>query len=422
MRRLLVLTSCALLVVCGPVPAAHSDVTVVVTADPVGDPPYFAGTAAFLDGFDCAVGERSEEVFRLVEGDGPVPPEGLGERSWGFAPVGGEPGWLHGVGVDVGSQAGLDTFGVQVHGPGGNAGRAVVLARPVGTAAGNVWVGIAPVSGGGGAWTTVDASGLAYTWGEYVTDGWQPAASLSEPATLDEFDAAHGSPAGYTALIGFGCDGQPFLYDGFRYGAAGDVTTLDFEALTTHLAIGAAPRTVIAGRTARLTGGVDARYPRSTPVDLEVKPYGARTFRKLATVRAPEPTYTLARTVTPLRRAAYRWHFLGTEIHDPAYSRTVVILVRTALSAVVADATLRRGQHLVVTGRTRPAKPGVMVTLRRRTGSGPVALARTRVRSDGSYRVVRRVGRGGRWTVFTTVEAASGNLAGRSVDRTASVS
>jgi len=144
------------------------------------------------------------------------------------------------------------------------------------------------------------------------------------------------------------------------------------------------------------------------------KPYGSSTWKRAGTVLAPQTTWALRKSVAPLKQASYRWHFLGTESGAESFSPITTVKVKTALNATVADRTLRRGQNLVVTGRTQPAKPGSSVTLWRKTASGSIALACSRVRSDGTYQVAYPVNRTGTRTVHTTIPAVSGNLAGRS--------
>lgn len=126
--------------------------------------------------------------------------------------------------------------------------------------------------------------------------------------------------------------------------------------------------------------------------------------------------------MAPLKQTSYRWHLAGSEAFEERYSTTMTVKVRTAISASIVDRTLRRGRSLVVKGRTKPAKPGVSVKLWRKTSTGSIVLATTRVRSDGTYKVAYPVNRRGTWTVWTTVAAASGNLAGRSPNRSATVS
>jgi hypothetical protein len=398
-----------------------------VKGEPVDpDAYYFANTDAFTAGVSCSVGTASGGVSRRVEGDNPAPPVGLGASSWGFTPKDGATGSFYGVGMDVPTSAGLETFELQVYGAAAGSGRAMVFAWPPVTTDGNVWVGTATVDGRGNAWTTVDAAGLTYTWTEYDERTYQRTGESAGSKTVTDFETDKGRSTvgmGYRGYLSLGCDGQPFLYDGFKYGAAGSVTTLDFESLSTRLSIGATKPLITAGQSSSITGSTSARDVLNPPVDLEVRKYGSSDWTTVATVEAPETVaWTMKKLVAPLQQASYRWHYRGSEANEPAYSPTFTIKVKTALTATVVDRTLRRGQNPVVTGRTRPAKPGTTVTLMRKTASGSVVLARTRVKSDGSYKVAYLVNRAGTWTVYTTIPTASGNLAGRSVNLSASVS
>lgn len=426
MRRSLVLI-CSLFLLAAGLPVAHAaDSTVVVKSERNPETGYFPGTATFRSASGCEIGPVSQTLrpYIAVEADNPAPPTGLGARSWGYQ-------FQHGldavgIGVDVPNAAGLDTFGMQVYGAGAASGRAVVFAFPEGTAEGFVWLGFAETVGGGDTWTYVDASDLTYTWDEYELATWTPTSATGMSGTIAQYDAAHGSELGYTALLGFGCsasNGTKYFFDGFKYGPSGGVVTVDFEAYATTVSIAATKSTIVAGNATGITGVPSAKYIPYTPVDLEVKPFGSGEFTKLVTVNAPEEaSYQLAKTVRPLRQATYRWHYLGTEIDDASYSSEIVVNVKTGLTAKVADATIKRGNNIVVSGKTKPGKPGMTVSLWRKTSTGASLLATTKVKSDGSYKISHQAGRTGTWKVYTTIPAGSGNLAGKSTVRSVSVS
>lgn len=417
MRRILIVLTSALLVVVGLAPASHADATRVIRS--FGAPEGYAEI-----GFGCNTTLRTGAGlhYRYLEATDPAPT--LGERSWGHDLRQYGSGDFFGLGVDGASAADFDTFQLKVYGAAAGSGRAMVFSQPPGTAPENVWIGTAVIGGGGDAWATVDASDLAYSWAEYdQTDSYTPTGATAGSLTLAAFDTEKGiSATGYFAMMGFGCDGQGFYYDAFAWGSTGNVTTLDFEALLSTTTIQATKPTITAGGTTTITGQTLAHFLPSTPVDLEVKAYGSSTWVKVGTYQAPETSdWKLAKTVAPLRQTSYRWHYRGSESNLPAYSPAVTIWVKTALSAAIADTTLRRGQNLAVSGRAKPAKPGATVTLWRKTATGSTVLARTRVKADGTYKVVCPVNRIGTWTVYTTIPAASGNLAGRSVNRAAKV-
>jgi hypothetical protein len=114
--------------------------------------------------------------------------------------------------------------------------------------------------------------------------------------------------------------------------------------------------------------------------------------------------------------------FAASDCCEGSTSEPLTVDVRTAVTSVLADRTVRKGGHLVLSGRTVPAKPGTSVTLWRRTAGPSRQLATGVIKGDGSYRLTARATKKGSWKVFATVAAASGNLAGTSPVRTAKVS
>jgi len=221
MRRLVVGLSTVLLLIAGFPPAAQADSTVLVTGHGTGEFDYFEGTSAWAAGFNCEVFPVQGQAFFRVEQDTPPPPLGLGTRSWGFTPQFGATGRFYGVGVDVASSSGLDNFGMQVYGAAPSTGRAMIFAVPPGTITNGYYLGTATVGGGGDAWTPVNAANLSYAWAEYNSES-TPTGVSGGTKTLDAFVTATGeSTAGYRGILGFGCDGETFLYDGFKYGRRG---------------------------------------------------------------------------------------------------------------------------------------------------------------------------------------------------------
>lgn len=423
MRKLLVLLCSLAAFTAGLAPAAQAEDSTV----PISSLQVVEDRLYNPNGFWCDVvpGSSTGNVYYAIEADAPAPPAGLGARVWGHTFVA-HTGTFHGAYADVPSAADLDTFEIQVYGTTAGSGRARVFAWTA--SADTLWEGTAVIGGAGDSWSTVDASALTYTWteryaGHHPTTPWQPTATEPVAGTIEQFTATHPGADGYTAAIGFGCEGDGFFFDGFRWGAAGNVTTLDFEALSSVLTIDATKTTIVAGKPTSITGMTSVHYVPSTPVDLEVKAFGSDTWTLVDTVQAPEDLgWALTKKVAPLKQARYRWHFLGTEVEAETFSPEVVVKVKTAITASLADSTLNRGQNLVASGKTTPKKPGATVTLWRRTPNGPVELATTTVKGDGTYRVVHEVNRAGTWKVFTTIPAGSGNLAGTSPIRTAEVS
>jgi len=157
------------------------------------------------------------------------------------------------------------------------------------------------------------------------------------------------------------------------------------------------------------------------PVKLLVKPWGAESYSVLKNLTTDSEGRSHT-TVGPLRNTSYRWHFPGDGENLAASSPAKSVGVRARVTIALADATLRPGQTLVVTGKVTPAKPGFVATLWRKTVTGKVKLASTTmVRADGTYRIAKALQTKGTYVLFVTVPAAKGNLAGTSPTRTATV-
>jgi hypothetical protein len=158
----------------------------------------------------------------------------------------------------------------------------------------------------------------------------------------------------------------------------------------------------------------------AAPVTLELQPYGSATA-------TPVPTTTDASghavvTVSLSRTTSYRWTFSGNDDFAAASSPTLVRGIAPRVTARSHDRTLRRGQRFVVRGWTHPVKAGCTVVLLRgrvrplTVGPRPVRLARTTIRHDGSYRLVRRFHKPARMRVVVKVASCAGNDAGFSPD------
>ncbi len=419
MRRVLVILISFALLGFSPVPPAHADSTVVVRTF---EEDYYPGTDALEIGFGCdAVGTMGSPI-RYIQGIDPAPATGLGERYWGFAPQGSQSGRFYGVGVEVDNSSSLDTFGMQVYGAAAGTGRAIIFAHPPFAVVDGYYLGVATVNGGGDAWTFVNAADLTYTWTEYEANN-QPTGASGGTKTLDAFLADKGgeSTNGYLAGLGFGCDGNRYFYDGFKWGPSGNVTTLDFEAFAVTLNSGASPLTITGGKKATLTGTVDPVFVGGTPVELEMRPFVSQEWSVVDEVQSND-LGVLVRKVAPLQQADYRWHFIGTVHYQDKYSVVRRVKVRTGLTAVVGDPTVQRGRKIVVNGQTTPVTPGQIVTLWRKTATGKVQLGTTIVKVDGTYKVTGNASARGTWKVFTTIPPSPGNLAGISVKRTVTIS
>ena len=154
-------------------------------------------------------------------------------------------------------------------------------------------------------------------------------------------------------------------------------------------------------------------------VTLEVRPYGASAFTPAGT--ATTDATGLATVWLPLdHTATVRWTFAGGDGYDGTASAAYPVLIAPRVGIRVNDRTLRRGQRLVVRGRTFPVKAGCTVKLWRGElrplvlGPRPVRLEVSKVRSDGRYRLVHRFHRHTRMRIAVTVSRCAGNDRGLS--------
>lgn len=151
-------------------------------------------------------------------------------------------------------------------------------------------------------------------------------------------------------------------------------------------------------------------------VTLELQPYGSATATSVPTTTDGSGHAVVS---VPLSRTtSYRWTFAGNENFAATSSTTLVRGIAPRVTARSHDRTLRRGQRFVVRGRTFPVKAGCTVVLLRgrvrplTVGPRPVRLARATVRTDGSYRLVRRFHKVARMRVAVKVASCAGNDAG----------
>lgn len=152
---------------------------------------------------------------------------------------------------------------------------------------------------------------------------------------------------------------------------------------------------------------------------LWLKPYGASSFSVAGHATTDATGYAVA-WATLATNAEVQWTFAGDASHLASVSTPYVVQISPRVTRHVNDRTLRRGQRLVVRGRSIPAKPGCAVKLWRGelrplvTGPKPVRLAVSTVRADGSYRLVHRFHRATRMRIAVTVSPCAGNARGLS--------
>ena len=286
------------------------------------------------------------------------------------------------------------------------------------------WVGVATLPAISGGWQTVTSTGLVFHWRRYDSTQ-QTYVEEGGSSTYATFVSGHGGSGYAEFVLGYGCDGRPFRTDAWTIGNPGQVTTYDLEGALTQITATPTAATVTAGKGVTL--GADLRTPgagafSSAPLELQARPFGSADFAPVQTVDTGPNGEPATLPVTPLHTTTYRWVYAGSECCEASTSDPVTVKVRTAVTAALADATVRTGRTLTLAGRTTPAKPGAAVTMYRKTATGKQKLAGGKVGSDGRYHLSTKATSKGSWKVFAVVAAGSGNLAGTSPVRTAKVS
>lgn len=114
-------------------------------------------------------------------------------------------------------------------------------------------------------------------------------------------------------------------------------------------------------------------------------------------------------------------YFQGASVQGST-SPTFTVKVRTKVTSALADASLRKGQTLVLTGRTTPVKAGYSVTLQRYVNGRWVNLKTGMTSATGTYRLTKTVTSKGNWKMRARVAGGGGNLYGTSLARIARVS
>jgi hypothetical protein len=152
-------------------------------------------------------------------------------------------------------------------------------------------------------------------------------------------------------------------------------------------------------------------------VELWVKRVGQSAYSEVASTHSDSSG--LAQPVTTVTRNSYVYAvFRGNDSYGPSQTAELYIPVSTSGTMNVDDKTLRVGQRLVVTGKTRPGKPGRRVALyvgyipSPSSPGTPTRIARAYVRADGTYRITKRFQRAGSKRLFVRLPGGDGNVPG----------
>jgi hypothetical protein len=177
----------------------------------------------------------------------------------------------------------------------------------------------------------------------------------------------------------------------------------------------------VAGRATEFSATlIDADAPVPDQVlSLWLQPSGSATFVEVGQATTDGNGMASVGAVLD-RNAVVQWRYGGSPEHAASTSTTYVVQIAPALTLRANDRTLRRGQRLVVRGRTFPVKAGCRVELWRGElrplvlGPKPVRLARSTVRADGTYRLERRFRHHVRARIAVLVPACGDNGQGLS--------
>ena len=378
-----------------PSSPARADSTIVVRGGS------FGSEINSLIGLDC------DDPFGLAQGVGftfPATNSPLGTRAVrvtsNFMGFGG--GWS----TAVDSLDDVSTFTMDVHTTTPNEGRVLVaLASEVPTEPGYLWVGLsAPISvPAASGYQTVSGLGHTFDWTKYNQDLQSVDTVVGQ--TLDVFLAEHGGDRQGQMIMVFGCNGAGFETDRWRVGDISAVTTFDMEGVPSSVtAQASATKVAHQGAVTLSTALRVAGDPAvGTSVTLQARqPNGSFSDVGSATTNSQGSASLVVR---PTRTTTYRWSFAGTANVEPSVSSQVTVSVSPILTAKAKKTRLDRGGTLVVSGKVTPVLGGTTVTLWRNTGLGPVRLATTKVKANGSYRVSRKINEPGRYKVFTSIPA-----------------
>jgi hypothetical protein len=165
------------------------------------------------------------------------------------------------------------------------------------------------------------------------------------------------------------------------------------------ISFGAKPALVVFGKSTVLSGALKGSDKAGKTVDIQEMPFGATTFKTVAT-RTSDTSGSFSFTTVPKLKTTYR---AVAKTSPPVTSSSVLVKVAMRVSLRLSDRTPARGQLVKFSGSVAPAHDGRVVFIQRRTATGAYrTVGRTtlkdagtsrsvfsrsmRVRSDGVYR------------------------------------
>ncbi len=306
--------------------AAHADETVVVRGTAFPDA---AAQLAYVGCTDLLAPDAGQppQVLQPYIGRGPAQAP-AGARSLGYDLAGGTAIGSQHV---VPSMLGTTTASLSVFARAGAQGLAVAgYQEPADAGTSLIWFGTAPVAAPAGAWHTVEATPLAYTWTKYdmATRTPLPAQPPGPAQTVPAFAAAHGGDGAGLYAITFGCDGAPFSMDAMRIGSPGAVTTYDIEGLATSLDMRGDTTRVTAGEQVALRGTLSTSTGGSVPSATVILERRGRAGDPWEVVRvvAVRDGEAIAR-LEPSQTASYRWRFVDRPLAEGTVSRPFTVTV-----------------------------------------------------------------------------------------------
>lgn len=243
----------------------------------------------------------------------------MGRRSMGLVPQG--PGTAAGPVVPFASLAALASS-VSAFSRTGTNGASYIWTTTPDVAPGTAWRGRASVAVSPGAWQSVQAAALTYTWTLVDVATRTPVVEGGQ-STPAAFAAAHGDGAGYV-VTGFGCDGNDVNLDAVDSGA----TVYDFEGIALATAISASAAEVSPGGTVTLSGTVRDQGGRITgdPLRLERRAPGG-TWQQVGDLELVDPDATTRVEVPVEETTEFRWYRPESQYADEGWSDVVTVRV-----------------------------------------------------------------------------------------------